>query len=88
VCGFIFGDYDELEHGYYSTPVDMKQIYTAIQQNAILALFALILRIATSTECQLTISYYGNIRRLLVLQLYSPSAQNPPIEFKGACNYS
>jgi hypothetical protein len=38
----------------------------------------MILRIATSsTEC---ISYYGGIRRLLVLYFDSPSAQNPPIE--------
>jgi hypothetical protein len=35
-------------------------------------------------ECQLTISYYGGIRRLLVLYFDSPSAQNPPIKFKEA----
>jgi hypothetical protein len=35
-------------------------------------------------ECQLTISYYGGIRRLLILHFDSPSAQNPPIEFKDA----
>jgi hypothetical protein len=32
-----------------TTPVDMKQIRTAIQQNAIIASLALILRIATSS---------------------------------------
>jgi hypothetical protein len=44
-------------------------------------LIALILRIAINTECQLTISYYGGIRRLLILY-FDSRAQNPPIEFK------
>jgi hypothetical protein len=54
-------------------PVDMKQIrILAIQQNAIVASLALILRIATSSYKQLN---YSDIRRLLVLRLNSPSAQ-------------
>jgi hypothetical protein len=35
-------------------------------------------------EAQLTISYYGSIRRLLVLYFDSPSAQNSPMEFEEA----
>jgi hypothetical protein len=35
-------------------------------------------------ECELTISYYGGFRRLLVLYLDSSRGQNPPIELKEA----
>jgi hypothetical protein len=40
--------------------------------------------VAINTEGQLTISYYGGIRRLLVLYFDSPSAQNSPMEFEEA----